>query len=93
MSQPTTRVDIDTLMAAIACMADRMATSVHASGLAVSSGEDWQQHHRHYVRRMRAMHRLMDALVRATGKEHSVWRLNHTLMTIAGHQRAATKGA
>lgn len=87
------KADIDTLMAATACMADRMSESVHAAGMAVRSREDWQRHHRHYVRRMKAMHRLMDALVRAQGEQYSAWRFKHTIMTIADHQRTATKGA
>lgn len=86
------QVDVDMLMAAIAAMANRMGASLLYAGMA----DDHAATTRHLnasARQRRAMSRLMDALARAVGEEHSVWRLNHALMTIADHQREERRAA
>lgn len=95
-TQPV-KADIEALLVAIACMAERMATSLQLSGLAIADGKPYMPHLNASNRRRTAMYRLIDALHRAQGEQCSLWRLKHTLAVIAEHKRnerrAATKGA
>lgn len=90
---PVSEPDTKTLMAAIARMAERMASSAQAAGSTSSNGGDWRRHLDNCSRQRRAMHRLMDALARGHGEDHSDWRWTHTFAVIDDHKRAIAKGA
>lgn len=94
MTTTQQKPDTKTLMAAIARMAERMASSSQAAGAASCTGGDWRRHLDTCSRQRTAMHRLMDALARAHGEDRSDWRWTHTFATIADHKRdLATKEA
>jgi hypothetical protein len=82
------RTDIETLTAAIATMADRMATSAQRAGL----------DHDNYARRLdacsrqrRAMGRLLDALNRAQHGDQVTWGFAYWQMTVRDNERAIAK--
>lgn len=83
--------DVDTLMGAIARMADRMAASCHRSGLAHINGGDPRKLLRDSERQRKSLHRLMDALTRAQSERYSSWHFRYTIATIADHKRAMAK--
>lgn len=85
------QTDTKTLMSAIARMAERMASSAQAAGAASHAGGDWRKHLDTCSRQRKAMHRLMDALARAHGEDHSAWHWTFTFATIDDHKRAIAK--
>lgn len=92
--EPAAPAGPEVLMAAIACMAERMASSTHRAGAAAATGGDYRPHLNACTRQRNAMYRLMDALAALQGAAHAPsWRIRNTLMTIAQHKRAIAKGA
>lgn len=84
------RTDIETLTAAIATMADRMATSTLQAAL---NSADFARHLDACSRRRRAMHRLMDALNRAQGGQQVLWGLSYMQMVERDDKRTQARRA
>lgn len=84
------RTDIETLTAAVATMADRMATSTLQAAL---NSADFARHLDACSRRRRAMHRLMDALNRAQGSDEVLWGLSYMQMVERDDKRTQARRA
>jgi hypothetical protein len=81
---------IATLTAAVATMADRMATSTLKAAL---NSADFARHLDACSRQRRAMHRLMDALNRARGGDEVLWGLAYMRMVERDDKRTAARRA